>query len=250
LSIVIDYESGIAAGVCKNDLEGIMDIQIGRLLLDFEFKTMSSYLDLVHQWFEQYAEKIENSYDNAISLPKTEDEITYFEDYYTDKFIEATHTFPQLLLLSFISTWYAFTEQKLLELCKRLNIDAQSIDKRDKGVTRSKKLLEVHGYSFDTDHWNKLRSINKLRNTIIHEGKKFKCSHSPSENYKTKYQADGEQTIYIAIDKVLFDYLLQHNMIFISGITCEIMPTFEYCRDLISFGREMFRKLYSELHIK
>ena len=99
-----------------------------------------------------------------------------------DDFLSATQEFPQLLLLSFIVIWYSFVEQNLLELCEelklRISFGAKENENFDKGIRRARKfLLRGRNYEIDADHWRELIEISRLRNYIVHDGKRITYSH-------------------------------------------------------------------------
>jgi hypothetical protein len=228
-------------------------MNLGYWLVEVELEQMAKYLDLVQNSLQQHLEEIEKAYQEDMAREMTEDEEAFLESNYTDDFIEAGRNFPQLLLLSFIVTWYSFVEQELIDLCQRLKlsitIGPKDEEYLDKGIRRARKFfLKAKNYEIDANHWQELVSIGKLRNRIVHEGKRLSCDYRKPDRNSVPYLGDEGVTIYIIIEEALFRYLQKHDMIEISGPPfIDIVSTFEYCKYLVEFSKEFFYKLYTGL---
>jgi hypothetical protein len=218
----------------------------------FELEQMSKYLELIQSSLSQRLNEIEDAYDKDLAREMPEDEYYQIEDHYTDQFMETGRDFPQRLLTSFIVAWYSFVEQKLLDLCEKLNITL-SIGPNDnrnfgKGVRRARKfLLEGKQYEIHPPHWQELVEIGKLRNFIVHEGTRVIGSYFPSDENMVEFKSDIGNTFYFSVDQNLYRYMQRQNLVDHSGIFLEIIPSFEYCIYLVNFGKELFSKLYNDL---
>jgi hypothetical protein len=227
-------------------------IGFGLILIEFRLEEMSAYLDFFGGALQQRLSELDTSYQEAIASDMTEDEVANAHDHYSERFQEAEREFPQLLLLSFIATWYSFVEQNLLNLCEELelkiSIGPKVKDKFGEGIERAYKFLkDVGKYKFDENHWQELNDIKCLRNIIVHEGKQLDSSYDKPEGYAISYVIRDKWALYVPMKESLHHYLEKHSMISQNGTSVEIMPTLDYCRSLIAFGHELFSKLYADL---
>ena len=223
-------------------------------LIRAELNQMSNYLDLVSKAIGQRLEEIEKEYHQL----DIENEDPMFQDAYLDRYLDTGREFPQLLLTSFIITWYSFIERRLLTICDDLKLTI-TINPRDQinigtGIWRAKSFLgSSQKYNINNAHWQELVRIGKLRNKLVHSDTRLSTSfakpESPSTSYKFSPEAGIDGVVYIHIKKDLFQYLGKHNMIEQTGShSFEIRPTFDYCEYLIDFGLKFFSKLYSEIN--
>ena len=229
-----------------------MGINLGYWKISVELEQMSKYLNLVQNSFDQHLSEIDAAYHKDLELEMDADEAARMEDYYLDAYLEAGRDFPRLLLLSFIMTWYSFVEQELIELCSRLklsiSVGPKDSEYFDKGIWRVRKfLLKTKGYEIDSNSWQELVKIGKLRNTIVHKGKSLSCSYAKPEGKYVSYTNDDGITIYISVEESLYLYLKKHNLIETpSPVFVDIVPTFDYCNYLVEFGKNLFKKLYED----
>jgi len=219
---------------------------------DYELGQMSEYLDIIQASLSQRLDEIDEAYREDSAREMTEDEYCLMEDHYTDEVLATGRDFPQRLLSSFVVAWYSFVEQKLLDVCETLKLRV-SIGPRDninfgKGTRRARKfLLEASQYEIHPPHWKELVEIGKLRNFIVHEGTRIIGSYFKSEEDMVALQSDIGNTLYFLIKQNLFRYMEKHNIVDHSGIFLDIIPSFDYCTYLVEFGKELFRKLYTDL---
>jgi hypothetical protein len=221
----------------------MIPMNIRQMLIDYELDQMSRYLDLVQESLQRNYDQLEARYTEIGGA---------WNDDYEDSFVEATQEFPQLLLLSFIVIWYSFAEQKLLELCEelklRISFGAKENENFDKGIRRARKfLLRGRNYEIDVDHWRELIEINRLRNYIVHDGKRITNSHVKPDRQFVPYEIDGGTVVFLIIDEALFSYLQKHGIATTGGPFVEILPSVEYCQSLVEFGRKLFQKLNADL---
>jgi len=220
----------------------------GELSVSYELDQMSRYLDLVQESLHSNYEQLEARY---AEMAFFEDSIRFESGYYVDDLSEAVQYFPQQVLLSFIVIWYSFVEQKLLDLCEQLKLRIQIGPKDnksfDKGIRRAKKfLLSGKGYAIDSDHWRELIEINRLRNLIVHKGKRIGFTSAQPDGRFVKFQADGGPAGFLIIEQELFRYIQAQGILTSSGPIVEVLPSIEYCKSLVDFARTLFRKLYAD----
>jgi hypothetical protein len=169
-----------------------------------------------------------------------------------DDLIEAEHDFPQLLLVSFIILWYSFVEQKLLDFCEEMKlvivVSPKGEESLGKGIRRARNFLsQAKNYEIYQKHWQELVYIGRLRNLLVHEGRNIKLSYLKPDGESVVYKCENELDLYIPIDKGLYDYIKKHRLFEVSGVRLNIIPSIEYCKELVKFGGEIFRKLHNDL---
>jgi hypothetical protein len=221
-------------------------------LLINELERMSKYLELLKNTVQLRYEDLEESYEKDMAREMDEDEAAILQDVYTDDFIEAAESLPQLLLSSFIISWYSFVEQKLIDLCDDLHLSVRITPKDNKsmgkGIRRARTfLIEGANYEIDKVHWQELLDVNKLRNVIVHEGKDLTTTYSKPDGQPISFTTDSNTPIYILADDGLVHYLNKHNLIKRFDTLFEILPSFEYCEYLIKLSEKLFSKLYTDL---
>ena len=230
-----------------------MGINMRAWITNYQLEQMSRYLSLIQASLSQHLEEMEAAYREDMAGEMTDDEYHLLEDHYTDQFLEAGRDFPDRLLSSFIVAWYSFVEQQLLDICENLNLRI-SIGPKDgenfgKGIRRARKfLLEAGQYEIHPPHWQELVEIGRLRNFIVHEGTRVVGSYLPSEEKRVELQSDTGNTFYFPIDQALFRYLQRHNLIDHSSMFLDIIPSFDYCSYLVEFGKELFKRLHTDLN--
>lgn len=230
-----------------------MGIKIRAWITSYELEQMSRYLSLIQASLSQHFGEIEAAYREDMAGEMTDDEYHLLEDHYIDQFFEAGRNFPRHLLSSFIVAWYSFVEQKLLDICENLNLRVSigSKDNRNlgKGIRRARRfLLEASRYEIHPPHWQELVEIGRLRNFIVHEGTSVVGSYLPSEEERVELQSDIGNTFYFPISQALFRYLQKHNLVDHSNTFLDIIPSFDYCSYLVEFGKELFKRLHTDLN--
>jgi len=221
-----------------------------------EIERMATYLKTLEMVVAQEDKRISEMYARDIEKAQTEEERMVVEDYYGDLWWESVAGFQQYWLASFVVSWYAFVEQRLLDICAHLEltITLKPLDnpKLGKGIRLARRFLkESAGYEIPKDYWDELVFIGRLRNIIVHSGLKVKGSYLPPEEGSPKgvqVQVQGN-TFYYPIEENLHRYLVKHGLFQQVGVIAEITPTFEYCEHLISFAKGMFSRLFTDLGI-
>jgi hypothetical protein len=147
-------------------------------------------------------------------------------------------------------------EALLLKLCADLKLQI-SVGPWDRGrlgegIERAKTLLrEAKGYRIgEAEYWQELKQIQKIRNLVVHQGERLPTYYSNPDGDFIEFSREGEMTIYIAIEKTVYDYLSKHDLIQVSGASVEIVPGIAYCNYLVGFAKNMFSKLYHDLQQK
>lgn len=222
-------------------------------LVTFELDQMDRYLDLIQSSISERFDEIEAAYKNDMGENLSEDEAEMLEEKYTDEFIEIGRDFPKRLLSSFIVAWYSFVEQKMLDICVKLDLKIQvrpnDTENFEKGIRRARKfLLVAQEYEINARHWQELIAISRLRNFIVHEGTQIIGKYKKPDNVATiTLKLDDGIDMFFPLKPDLYSYLQQHNIIEQSGMFLEIIPSFDYCKYLVLFGRDLFSKLYTDL---
>jgi hypothetical protein len=233
-----------------------MGINLNLFFVQEELRQMSRYLDIVASALEVNFSNIDSAYEKTwaegTSEDLSDDYIEWVISQHQDELIEAGEDFPQLLLISFVILWYSFVEQKLLNLCEELNltvtISAKGDENFGKGIRRARKfLLHSKNYEINQKHWQELVYISKLRNLIVHEGRTLKLSYIKPDKEAIIYKTDNGLDLYVPIDKDLYEYMERHGLFKVSSMLLNIVPSIDYCKELVSFGGEIFRKLYKDL---
>jgi len=230
-----------------------MAINFRVFLAGYKSGQMLRYLDLAEVSFNQHLSGIGKDYEEEMSRKISEEEYDSLNDQYTDKFIEAAHDFPQLLLCSFIVAWYSSMEQKLLEVCNELSVKL-SIDEikvsKDKGIRRAKKFLsEEVKYEIQSNHWQDLVEVSRLRNYLVHRGNKINGKYFRSSDKEIPLTSEIGNIFYFPMEISLLTYLQKNGLVYHSSSSLKIAPTFIYCRNLVKLGEELLLKLYSDLDI-
>lgn len=235
-----------------------MGINLSLFFVQEELSQMGKYLDVVASALETNFNSVTVAHEEILQKMEGANEID--EDYvewilskHEDEVFEAGKDFPQLLMISFVILWYSFVEQKLLDFCEdlELKITISPKDKKEsleEGIKRARKfLLRAKGYDIDQKHWQELLSIGKLRNLLVHEGKKIELGLVKPEKESVSYKNSDGLEFYIPIDKSLYEYMNKNKLFEVSGVFFDIMPSIEYCKRLVSFGGEIFKKLHYDL---
>ncbi|MBD1868264.1 hypothetical protein H6F93_18460 [Leptolyngbya sp. FACHB-671] len=230
-----------------------MGINIRVFTTNYKFHQMSKYLNLVQEAFSQHLDEIEKVYEEEISREMEEEEYYFLKDHYTDKFIEMERDLPDLLLSSFVITWYSFVEQQLEDICKSFETDISAPEniKHDKGIRRSRKiLLTIAKYEINSADWQELVKIGGLRNLLVHTGNRLNGSLFRSTGKEISLVSEVGNTYYFSIEPSFLSYLKKHKLLEHTGFSLNIFPTFSYCDYLVEFGRSLLIRLYSDLDIK
>lgn len=229
-----------------------MGMNLRAWLTNYELEQMSRYLGLIQASLGEHVNDIEAAYHEDMAGEMTDDEYYVLQDHYTDEFLEAGRDFPQHLLSSFVVAWYSFVEQQLIDICENLNlrIAIRPRENRNlgKGIRRARRfLLEASGYEIHPLHWQELVEVARLRNLIVHTGTRIAGSYLRADEETVALQSDVGSTFYFPISQALFRYLQKHDLVDHSGMFVDIIPSFDYCRYLVGFGKELFTKLHTDL---
>jgi hypothetical protein len=233
-----------------------MGVNLSLFFIQEELRQMSRYLDIVVSALGTNFRNVdimhENLWEGGTAEELSDDYIEWVTSKHQDELIEAGQDFPQLLLVSFVILWYSFVEQKLLDMCEELSltitISAKGEENYGKGIRRARKfLLQGKKYEIDQAHWQELVYIGKLRNLLVHEGRTIRLSFIKPERESVVYKKNDSLDLYIPIDANLFQYMEKHNLYEMSGVLLNIVPSVDYCKGLVNFGSEFFKKLHNDL---
>lgn len=123
------------------------------------------------------------------SIKESKKKLSYLERIHEDNLYEHSdiimqiqeyHTIEPLTYQSYLLSLYAVVEASLDSYCKtceeKLHLKISLEDLKDKGITRAitylEKVVEVENIQSD-DRWNKMRTINEMRNDFIHSSGYF-----------------------------------------------------------------------------
>lgn len=233
-------------------------------IVEVELEQMSKYLQLLGGALNARLEEIESEYNDNRSRVHAYDEHDewLFEEAYIEDYAEVRDEFTSLLLNSFIVMWYSFVEQQLLKLCEQLQltITVKATDRLylGKGVQRAKLFLQEATGSdgIDKSYWQELDDIRELRNVIVHAGNRIRWSYKKPEQEHARVELppgtlpDEDQVVYVRIGKKLHSYLTEKSLLKFSGAWFAIQPSYEYCNDLVDFGKRFFGDLSQALYSK
>nr|WP_044200492.1 hypothetical protein [Oscillochloris trichoides] len=224
-------------------------------LIKYDLNRMSSYISHVHQLLTVHLQQFEKETDDFAESLSEEDREDFYE-YKSEEYQSLKTDIPRQLHLSFVASWYSFVEYELIQVCKATKAVAtlRVQDQKDlgKGIYRAKNFLKYgKDYEIDTKHWTELVEINRLRNHIAHGNIQFsQFGNKPSKpNIKYTTVNINDEEYYVQIEEALYQYLRRHNM-FVSESGFYIAPTYDYCEYLVSFGKELFQRLYADLKLK
>lgn len=148
-----------------------------KILSDLE--EVHEYYDRVEYFFDNDAEKLEQEFENKAEKINLSDSNQRHDliAKYGREIIDSQSAFPELLKNSLLITIYSLTEIHLSEICRffeRKNISKIKLkDLNGKGIEKSKKFLtkiaEID-FSSINSQWNFLKSLNLIRNNLVHNG--------------------------------------------------------------------------------
>ena len=222
---------------------------IGLFVAKINLDAMLDYLHMMEDYsrssLDDFREKYEEEFKKRTSLEV--DSITR-EDF----LLSRKKGFLQHLLANFIVSWYSFVEQEMMHICESLDLKI-SIGVKDnpsfgKGIFRVRKFLkESTKYDIDKDTWDELIGVNRLRNFIVHQGLDVVGKYDqPAADFIVRTFKDG-RVLHFQIEKNFLEYLIKHNLIEETHSNYSIVPTFDYCRELIEFAQKLFKDLYWDL---
>jgi len=216
----------------------------------FEFESMSTYLAMLEKSVAEEHGRLEEWYLQEIANSQTEEQKMWVEEYYNDVWQESILGFQRHWLASFVVSWYSFVEQRMLKVCTYKG-DIEDLQKtKGKGIFKARKFLQTSiGYQIPTNLWNELNEIRRLRNQIVHGGLRIVGSYLPlANNQGIPVQIDNT-VFYFSVRPKLYQYLYKKNLLHQLPGIIEIEPTFAYCEYLITFGRQLFSVLFTDLGI-
>ena len=94
-----------------------------------EIERMAAYLKTLEMVVAQEDKRINEMYVRDIEGVQTEEERMMVEDHYGDLWWDSVAGFQQYWLASFIVSWYAFVEQRLIDVCS----GPQKLDTKSRG---------------------------------------------------------------------------------------------------------------------
>jgi len=221
----------------------------GNWIIQYELNQMERYLGLLQTTISDNQKQFNASIEKTVST-MTEDEKEDFYQFHEDDFIEVSRDFPRQLFSSFVVSWYSFVENRLMNFCKsrnlKISLSIQDNENYGKGIKRAYNFLyRAAGYKIDNEYWNELTRIRKTRNKIVHNNGRLSFSSVNMPNNSVSVDVASDVTLYLQIDKDLYQYIETHNLLEYIGVFY-ITPNFEYCKHLVDFGLEFFERLHKD----
>ena len=216
---------------------------------EYELEQMSRYLSLVSQAIENEKMEFEIFVENKITA-YSEEEKEDFLNFHEDVHFEVTEQFPRLLFSSFLVSWYSYIETQFIQLCRRnkfeITVHFEESIKLSNGIDKAKLFLRKSaGYNIEPTHWQELNHIRKIRNYIVHNEGRLPVSFSET-NKSIPWEFEGETIYYLLLNKNLYDYLREHELIVHHGVPF-VIPNQLFCDHLIGFGKDLVRKVYTDI---
>jgi hypothetical protein len=227
-------------------------LHINKTLVDFALMRLSNYLQVASQALDEHL-RWAKARANEIFDEETEYSL---DDPSIDKIYQAAFELRPLLYASFIMMWYGSVEQALQRLCSDLKrqIEVGPDEKYTlrRGIDGAYKFLQdAQGCTVQAQYWQELKTIQKLRNVIVHQGLHLRCHMTqPTGEYTVvdnPVQGIEFTQFYVPIKRILYQYLNRHDMVKIRGGIFHIAPKYDYCEHLNKFAREMFTDLFKDL---
>jgi hypothetical protein len=230
----------------------VTEINLENVIFTYELDLMKEYLDLLRNSIDKHIESRKQLYIDLYKKAENDKISTELSKSEIDDFICITDEINQLFLTSFLVSWYSFIERTLIYICEHKDIKIQigifDNEKLDSGIKRVRKfLLLAKGYEINTDHWNTLIIISKIRNHIVHIGSNYNVKEKRVDPPFTKFSIKGID-YYCEIEPEIFRYLEEKKIIYYDGITVRIALTLDYCYSLLDLGKEIINKIYSEIN--
>jgi hypothetical protein len=229
-------------------------------LIQFQLEIMREYLNLTMDALRHYEDKMETAWSQETMqkmVDNDDEEMLLQYEEYIDRFAGLLGHVPRRIHTSFIVSWFSFIEDELLSLCESLNLSI-NIGVNDRtnfgsGIRRAYEFLAKSAdYKINDNHWQELTLINKMRNQIVHRNGKFiSYEEKPSDDDNVIFvsfsdkERDTEHELYSEIDKQLFRYLREKNLLHFYG-TLFIYPSVEYCYYLLDFADEFFSRIFND----
>ncbi len=223
-------------------------------LIEYDLDRMGSYISHIHKLLSTELEQFERETEEFAASLSEADRDDFYE-YKSEEYQGLKTDMPRQMYASFVVSLYSFVEDELLRVCDltKATINVGVRDQKDlgKGINRARMFLkEGKGYEIDQRHWQELTDLNKLRNRLAHGSADLKRFIEKPKLDNAQYvtlNVDDEEH-YVQIQNSLYNYLRRHNMLGYNG-TYYISPSIEYCKQLVDFGKQLFRKIYADLKI-
>ena len=174
------------------------------------------------------------------SLKNEEDEIIKFMKKYEDmpsvdeELWHVQKIFPYLQRSAAFLSVFAFIEHNLNLVCETLrkeyNRNLSFKDLNDKGLERIKNYLKKEiGIDFpdQTESWNEIKSMNKVRNVIAHGNSEVDPDDSNLIEYIDKNSYFDVQDNTLLLQEGAVKYLLSYIEIFLKELSCAISNKFQ-----------------------
>ncbi len=229
------------------------DSKWGLVYTEIEFIQLSKYLDYMKNSITgneiSYKQELEKAYD-FIGSPEEHSDLHFnLDTKYRDSVIE----FSNVLYSNFVIIWFSFMEKELNEF---IRFPKFSVIENDSTYNQNHKLSKIYKifkeeikYTIDNEYWELLVTIQKIRNILVHNGRKIWGTKNKQEksSFICLTHNGYNYPIYFQINKKLYEHMIKFQIVKNTGFALLIEPNYEYCETLIGFGSAFFEKVYSDL---
>jgi len=220
--------------------------------VDQELRQMADYLKVLKKSLDDYQQKLEDTYTTSEEDWEGDDEANDRFNAWYHEMSNAIFDFPDKLNSSFLISWYSFVEDALLKLCDDMGLtreyDLIPENKPCKGIWRARSILQTcSNFKFKPEQWRELTFLNEIRNRIVHNSGMYTISLEKSADHKNYVLVNQDGVdYYVCIEKNLYKYVTEHKISSLyKGFF--IIPSYEFCEYLISFGRSLFEDVFRGL---
>lgn len=228
-------------------------------------RDLNRYLELVENSFRE----IQNDQTDPLSDDEaeglSEQERNSFDHCYSNGIFDK-YTFASEFYKSFVMSLYSKIERELIGLCERdlelkLLVTPSDAESLGTGIYRAQRfLVQAAGYTFDNHLWQELQIIGKVRNRLVHNDFPYIAPTQKPKNGNTiKIHIENRSLIqdyYLSMDSALYKHLSKSNILEYAGSSTapknefawfEITPSYDYCRYLIRFRKNLLLSIYNGL---
>ena len=228
-------------------------------------RDLNRYLDMIEKSFSEMIDEQNDPLTDDEAEGLSEQERDTFDYFYANSIFDK-HSFPEEFYKSFVMSLYSKIEKEMIAHCERdlelrILVAPSDTEALGKGIHRAQKfLVQATGYTFDSQLWKELQLIRRVRNRLVHSDLPYIAPVQRStEGNAIKVHIESRSLIqdyYLEMDTEFYNYVSKMEILEYSGASLdpehefavfEIVPSYEYCRYLISFRKKLFLHLYNGL---
>lgn len=143
--------------------------------LVFQFEGLKNYIDNAEELVNAQQKELARDRESAFRDPDPEVDIDQLQEYYAWRSEQIEYFLPLYIYNSCLVSLCSFMEFGLVHICKYhalfLRSKLQLTDIKGQGTLERCEtyLSKVAGIQVQADHWQRARTINRLRNIIVHD---------------------------------------------------------------------------------